>query len=229
MAKPSAAEQATPVAEFVRRYRRDVAQIAARTLEVTGERPAAELVAMLHDSAPALAVAGTPDHLVLHAAAWSDHGGRLGCDPGRGDRRALRRPVALGPVRVACPAATRGAGHGGQDAGRDPRRPGARPFGRGPRAAVHRGPGGRRSAAHQRDTAERRRDRRADLGPAGHRPAHLAAGAGGSAPSPPAGSGPTSATSFPSCRNEGRVTRHSAGRTTLGPRTLRVWHGATAS
>jgi len=67
MAKPSA-ERATPVAEFVRRYRRDVDQIAARTLDVTGDRTPAELLAMLHDTAAVSATTETPDQLVLHAA-----------------------------------------------------------------------------------------------------------------------------------------------------------------
>ena len=67
MAKPSA-ERATPVAEFVRRYRRDVGQISARTLDITGDRTPAELLAMLHDTAAVSATAETPDQLVLHAA-----------------------------------------------------------------------------------------------------------------------------------------------------------------
>ena len=67
MAKPSA-ERPTPVAEFVRRYRRDVDQIAARTLDLTGDRAPAELLAMLHDTTAVTAIAGIPDQLVLQAA-----------------------------------------------------------------------------------------------------------------------------------------------------------------
>ena len=63
-----------------------------------------------------------------------------------------------------------GAGVGGAHAGRDPRRPGAGPLGRGPRPAVRGRAGGAGAAAHARHAAERRRDRRPHLAAPGHRP-----------------------------------------------------------
>jgi uncharacterized protein (TIGR03083 family) len=55
---------ATPVGQFVTRYRRDVAQIAASTAEVTADRPAAELIAAIREPIAPVEIA---DRAVLDA------------------------------------------------------------------------------------------------------------------------------------------------------------------
>lgn len=58
---------ATPVAEYVARYRRDVSAIEERTRAATADRPAAELLAALRAADPVVAAAGVAPATVLAA------------------------------------------------------------------------------------------------------------------------------------------------------------------
>jgi uncharacterized protein (TIGR03083 family) len=59
---------ATPIAEFVRRYRPAVDQIRERTVEVTADHSPAELIAMLRDVEPLAAAADTRPGKIIRTA-----------------------------------------------------------------------------------------------------------------------------------------------------------------
>lgn len=105
---------ATPVAEYVRRYRRDVADLEERTRATTGDRPPAELLAALSAADPVAAASGVAPATVLAAPR-----GPIRADDWLGTRvvelvvhaddlsRSLPERAQVGLARNALAAATR--------------------------------------------------------------------------------------------------------------------------
>ena len=152
--RPAASRRRPRPSEYVRAYRPAADAITAVTKQLTGDQTPAELIAQLREPVAA------PDGVADGTVVAGPRGSITALDFAR--VRVLDLVVHCDdlsrslPERDPMPLPRAGLGSTGAAARRDPRGAGARTLGRGARAAVHRGAGDRRAAAHARHAAERR-------------------------------------------------------------------------